>query len=78
MQCERNGVSRLAAYDDANDLYCQGLRVLAPPAERCSGGNVPSVTSSIPAAIADFIETTNRGDSAAFVDTFTPDATLND
>jgi ketosteroid isomerase-like protein len=36
------------------------------------------VTSSIPAAIRDFIETTNRGDSAAFVDTFTPDAVLND
>jgi ketosteroid isomerase-like protein len=36
------------------------------------------VTSSIPTAIRDFIETTNRGDSAAFVDTFTPDATLND
>jgi ketosteroid isomerase-like protein len=36
------------------------------------------VTSNIPAAIAAFIETTNRGDSAAFVNTFTPDATLND
>jgi ketosteroid isomerase-like protein len=36
------------------------------------------VTSSIPTAISDFVETTNRADSAAFVDTFTPDATLND
>ena len=32
----------------------------------------------LPAAIADFIEATNRGDSDAFVATFTQDAYLND
>jgi hypothetical protein len=32
----------------------------------------------LPAAIQDFIEATNRGDSEAFVAAFTPDAYLND
>jgi ketosteroid isomerase-like protein len=53
-------------------------RPLALSSGTSIGGTVPIVASSIPAAIADFIEATNRGDSAAFVDTFAPDATLND
>jgi hypothetical protein len=34
--------------------------------------------SQLPAAIQNFIEATNRGDSAAFVAAFTQDAYLND
>ena len=34
--------------------------------------------SQVPAAVQDFIEATNRGDSAAFVAAFTEDAYLND
>ena len=34
--------------------------------------------SQVPAAIRDFIEATNRGDSDAFVAAFTEDAYLND
>jgi ketosteroid isomerase-like protein len=35
-------------------------------------------TTAIPAVIQAFIDSTNRGDSDAFVEAFTPDAYLND